>query len=184
MKKLFFLFLLLPLVSTPQDITMHGATFKRFMKIKEDQLVYNGAGLRQKFGLDLYVSALYLPKKNANSNSVINADEMQAISIKIISNLVTREKFNQVVAEGFEKSSHGKASSAERDAFKGFFSADIKKGDDILLLYKPGKGVGAIINGEYKGLVKGLEFKKALWAIWLGDNPANDKLKDRMLGKL
>ena len=184
MKNLFFVLFLLPFAANAQDITMHGATFKPLLPIKESQLLYNGAGLRQKFGLDLYVSALYLPKSNSNSNSIINADEMQAIQIKIISNLVTRDKFNQVVAEGFEKSSHGKASSSERDAFKGFFSADIKKGDDILLLYKPGKGVAAIINGKFMGKVEGLEFKKALWAIWLGDNPANEKLKSKMLGKI
>lgn len=184
MKKILFILFLLPFVSNAQDITLHGASFKRFMKVKESQLVYNGAGLRQKFGLDLYVSALYLPKKNSIANQVINANEMQAIQIKIISNLVTRDKFNQVVAEGFENSSHGTATNSERETFKGFFSADIKKGDDILLLYKPGKGVAAIINGKFMGKVEGIEFKKALWAIWLGDKPANDKLKSKMLGNI
>jgi hypothetical protein len=30
--------------------------------------------------------------------------------------------------------------------------------------------------------VEGLNFKKALWAIWLGDKPADAKLKKKMLG--
>ena len=185
MKKLLFILFLLPFVSQAQDVRMHGVSFKRMMKIKENKLVYNGAGLRQKFGLDLYVAALYLPKKNSSADQIINAEnDVQVIQIKIISNLVTRDKFNQVVAEGFENSSHGSATTAQRKAFKGFFSDDIKKGDNILIIYKPGKGVAAMINGKFKGKVGGPEFKKALWAIWLGNKPASKKLKQRMLGKL
>jgi len=33
------------------------------------------------------------------------------------------------------------------------------------------------------GTVKGLDFKKALFAIWLGKKPADSGLKDGMLGK-
>jgi hypothetical protein len=39
-----------------------------------------------------------------------------------------------------------------------------------------------MINGTFKGKVEGLEFKKALWSIWLGNAPADAKLKKKMLG--
>ena len=38
-------------------------------------------------------------------------------------------------------------------------------------------------NGNKKGSIAGLEFKKALFGIWLGDKPADDDLKTGMLGK-
>jgi hypothetical protein len=38
-------------------------------------------------------------------------------------------------------------------------------------------------NSELKGTIPGLEFKKALFAIWLGSNPAQESLKNDMLGK-
>jgi hypothetical protein len=41
-----------------------------------------------------------------------------------------------------------------------------------------------MINGTYKGLVEGLEFKKALFSIWLGSTPVDKKLKSKMLGKV
>ena len=51
------------------------------------------------------------------------------------------------------------------------------------MIYKPGKGVAVIINNKMKGVMPGLEFKKALFAIWLGGKPASGKLKKGMLGQ-
>lgn len=177
-------FLFLSVCVNAQDITVSGASFKKKLDVKGDVLTYNGAGLRQKYGFDLYVGALYLPNQSSDANKVINSDEIQSINIKIISNKVTRDKFNETVSEGFSKASHGKATEEQRKLFKSFFSDEIKNKDDILLIYKPGKGVAVMINGKYKGVVGNLEFKKALWSIWLGTNPADEKLKKKMLGKV
>lgn len=166
-----------------QNRTVAGETFPAKLDVKGTNLVFNGAGLREKYTLDLYVAALYLPKQTTDGSKVIQANEIQAINIKIVSNKVTREKFNETVKEGFAKVTEGKATSAQISKFQGFFSAPIKKGDDIQIIYKPGKGTAVMINGEYKGLVEGLEFKKALFSIWLGSNPADSGLKNEMLGK-
>jgi hypothetical protein len=37
-------------------------------------------------------------------------------------------------------------------------------------------------NGKMLGTIEGLEFKKALFGIWLGNNPADKDLKAGMLG--
>ena len=81
---IFFIFLLFSFSFLSQDITVSGATFKKKLDIKGDLLTYNGAGLRQKYGFDLYVSALYLPAPSMDPNRIINADELQAINIKIL----------------------------------------------------------------------------------------------------
>ena len=185
MKKIVGLaFLFLSVYVSAQDITVSGASFKKKLDIKGDVLTYNGAGLRQKYGFDLYVGALYLENQSSDANKIINTDDIQAIKIKIISSKVTRDKFNESVSEGFSKSSHGKATEEQKKVFKSYFSDDIKIKDDILLIYKPGKGVAVMINGKYKGVVGNLDFKKALWSIWLGTNPADEKLKKKMLGKV
>jgi len=51
------------------------------------------------------------------------------------------------------------------------------------MAYVPGQGVQVSKNGELKTLVPGLAFKEALFGIWLGKEPADDDLKDDMLGK-
>ncbi|MBM3431049.1 MAG: chalcone isomerase [Bacteroidetes bacterium] len=186
MKKIVgFAFLLLSVCVSAQDITVSGASFfKKKLDIKGDVLTYNGAGLRQKYGFDLYVGALYLENQSSDANKIINTDDIQAINIKIISSKVTRDKFNESVSEGFSRASHGKATEEQKKLFKSYFSDEIKNKDDILLIYKPEKGVAVMINGKYKGVVGNLDFKKALWSIWLGTNPADEKLKKKMLGKV
>ena len=49
--------------------------------------------------------------------------------------------------------------------------------------YEPGKGVSVIRNGTVKVTVEGLDFKKALFGIWLSDDPIQDSLKEEMLGE-
>jgi len=183
-KYLFLLFLGTALSSNAQNKTVGGQTFAAQLDIKGTKLIYNGAGIREKYTLDLYVAALYLPSQSMDGTKIVNKDETQAINIKIVSSKVTRDKFNETVKEGFAKVSEGKATAAEISKFTGFFSAEIKKDDDIQLIYKPGKGTAVMINGTYKGIVPGLEFKKALFSIWLGATPADAGLKKKMLGKV
>ena len=167
-----------------QNRTISGVTFPPKLDIKGTSLYFNGCGLREKYTLDLYVAGLYLEKTTMDANKVMAADASSAIKIVITSSKVTRDKFNESVKEGFANASTGKASAAEIAKFKGFFADPFKVKDEILMIYVPGKGVAVTINGKYKGIVEGLEFKKALYAIWLGDKPASAKLKKGMLGRL
>ena len=43
--------------------------------------------------------------------------------------------------------------------------------------------MSVIRNGEVKVVVPGLAFKKALFGIWLSDDPVQDDLKEGMLGE-
>ena len=60
---------------------------------------------------------------------------------------------------------------------------EFKEGDKIYFDYVPSKGVKIYKNGDLKGTIAGLDFKKALFAIWLGTFPAQESLKNEMLGK-
>jgi hypothetical protein len=59
----------------------------------------------------------------------------------------------------------------------------INKKDIFIIVYVPNAGVSVYKNGSKKGTIEGLDFKKALFGIWLGNNPADDDLKAGMLGK-
>ena len=89
------------------------------------------------------------------------------------------------VEEGFENSTDGRVGplKSKIDQFIGFFKEEIKKGDVFDITYQPGKGVVSYKNGEEKGTIKGADFKKALFGIWLSNRPADDDLKEGMLGK-
>jgi hypothetical protein len=105
------------------------------------------------------------------------------IHLKLVSSMVTRDKFKTAVTEGFKNASSGKATQEEQKKFMTCLSDEFKEGDKIYFDYVPSKGVRIYKNGDLKGTIPGLEFKKALFAIWLGTSPAQESLKNEMLDK-
>lgn len=69
------------------------------------------------------------------------------------------------------------------DNFNSFFTEEARKGDIYDIIYTPGDGVSVYIKGKLMGTVRGLDFKKALFVIWLGEKPVVNMLKQGMLGK-
>ncbi len=159
-----------------------GVSFLSDMYLGGEKLTLNGGGLREKYFMDLYVAGLYIKTKTKDAGKIINGDEPMAITIKLVSTRVTREKFTESVIEGFKNASHGKASKDEISKFTGAFTSPFKNGDRIDLKYTPGKGVAIEKNGTQLKVIPGLEFKKALFSIWLGKIPADETLKSGMLG--
>ena len=162
--------------------TYGGVKFPTSTEVGNVTLELNGGGVREKYWIDLYAAGLYLKKKTNEPGKIVYANDEQAIHIKIISGSVTRERFIESTSEGFKNSGHGKATDSEIKKFMGFFSDEFKVGDKINLEYIPEKGVLVKKNGTLKGTIPGIEFKKALFAIWLGSKPASSDLKKGMLG--
>lgn len=185
--KIVFLFSLLFLANNQfyaQNTTViAGQQFFKSISLGNETLVLNGGGLREKYWFDLYVAALYLKNKNSDGSKIIHQNDEMAIHIKLVSDKVTREKFLETVKEGFAKATAGKASKEEIKDFCAFFSDEFKNGDKIHLDYIPNKGLQVKKNGTVKGTIPGLEFKKALFSIWLGSNPPDENLKAGLLGK-
>ena len=89
------------------------------------------------------------------------------------------------VNEGFENSTNGKTEAlrAEIDKFKGFFKEEIKKGDIFDIVYSASDGVVVYKNKRKLGAIEGEAFKNAMYGIWLSHKPADEDLKEGMLGK-
>ncbi|MFC1489491.1 chalcone isomerase family protein [Thermodesulfobacteriota bacterium] len=151
----------------------------------KDTLLLNGAGLRKKFIIKVYAGGLYLFKKNDDPKKIIAAYEPMAIRMHFIYDGVSSEKLVETWNEGFENATGGNISpiKAEIDMFNAMFTEEAKKNDIYDIIYIPGQGVSVYMKDALKGTIKGLDFKKALFSIWLGDKPADKKLKKGMLGK-
>jgi len=98
---------------------------------------------------------------------------------------VSAEDIVEAWNEGFEKTTGGNAGPlADRiQTFNGYFSGEAKKNDVYDFVYVPGKGVRTVLGGREMGTIPGLNFKKALFGIWLGEEPADKSLKKGMLGR-
>jgi hypothetical protein len=161
-----------------------GVDMPASIKAGDTDVGFNGAGIRKKWGLKLYVGGLYLAQKSQDADAIINADEPMAIKLHIISSLITSKKMEKATREGFENSTGGNIEpiSTEIEAFIDVFKAQINDGDIFDFIYLPGTGVEIYKNTEKASLVEGFEFKKALFGIWLCDKPAQKSLKKAMLG--
>lgn len=182
---LFLLFAIVFVSSVPAQTKVGDAVLPNTVSFEGENLVLNGAGIREKFWMDMYAGGLYLESRSSNANSIVNANESMALKIHIVSKLISSDKMIDAINEGFNSTTKGNTAplSTEIEKFKGFFSDEITKNDVFDIVYLPSKGTIVYKNGTQKGTIKGLEFKKALFGIWLSDNPADKKLKQGMLGK-
>lgn len=159
--------------------TVSGVKIDSKLTVQGETLSLNGAGLREKFWIDLYVGSLYLPAKSSNSRDIIESKDAAAIKLDIVSGMITSDKMISAVNEGFENSTNKNTApfKSKIEKFKSFFKDQIKKGDTFIIAYVPNEGVVVYKNGAKKGSIDGHDFKKALFGIWLGSKPADDDLK-------
>lgn len=166
------------------QMKINGVTVEKNLTVDGEELVLNGAGMREKLWFDLYVGALYLKSKTEDGEKVLRADEHMAIVLDITDDKVTQEKLEEAVEDGFEDSCTDKERAAiksEINQLLALLKDPIKEGDHFEFAYVPNKGTMVGKNGKNLGTIKGLAFKKGFFGIWLGEDPADDDLKEGML---
>ncbi|APG59696.1 chalcone isomerase family protein [Christiangramia salexigens] len=186
MKKVILLMLaVIALTSVSAQTKVAGVELPNTETYNGQTLQLNGAGVREKFWIDLYAGGLYLTTKSSDAAAIMAKNEAMSIKLHIVSKLITSEKMVDAVNEGFEKSTSGNtaALSPKIEKFKSFFMAEIKRDDIFDIVYLPSKGVIVYKNDKELGVIEGMEFKKALFGIWLSNKPADNDLKKAMLGK-
>lgn len=186
MKNLLFLvFAFVFIAVAPAQTKAGGATLPNNVTFEGKTLILNGVGVREKFWMDMYAGALYLNSKSSNAPAIVTAIEPMAIKLHMVSKMITSERMIDAVNEGFQNSTKGNTAALknEIEKFIGFFKEEIKLNDVFDMVYLPSRGVVVYKNGNELGTIKGMAFKKALFGIWLSDNPADKNLKTGMLGK-
>ncbi|MCH2197068.1 chalcone isomerase family protein [Kordia sp.] len=187
MKKSIYAFIAFLIVGMSVATAQHevgAATLPDTVNFHGQELVYNGAGVRKKAWFKLYSGGLYLQNKSSNAYDIRTADETMVIRLYITSGMISSKKMINAVDEGFENSTNGNTApiAAKIETFKNFFSEEINDGDIFDIAYIKDKGVYVYKNSKEQGIIPGLEFKKALFGIWLGSKPADKRLKKGMLG--
>lgn len=187
LKKWFFIvFSLMVFVSTASARSVGDVDMEESMAAGDTMLVLNGAGIREKFFQKIYVAGLYLKEKNSDFQKIIDMDETMGIKIKITSKLINSSRFKEACEEGFERTTNGNTGPlrAKIDSSYIAFANAIQVGDVFDLIYEKGKGTTYYKNGQKIVEIDGLDFKKALFGIWIINNPShkNEKLRQGMLG--
>lgn len=156
-------------VSVPESATVGGQT-----------LALNGAGLREKYFIDIYVGALYLPTPTRVAQEAIDSDVPKRVVMHFIY-AVPKDDLAATLQESLALSPDAAVAMKSYPTFAGWME-DVGPGDQIVLDYVPGVGTTVTVKGKKKGTIAGVEFMRAIWGIYLGPTPPSASLKKGMLG--
>ena len=152
--------------------------------VNGQNLVLNGAGLRKKFFIKVYVGGLYLPAKNGNATAIMASDSPRRQVMHFLYS-VSKDQMCDAWKEGLEDNTPN-ASAEVKGSFKTLCSLmePIPKGNRLVLTYVPGSGTTVEINGKVKGTLTGKATSDAILATWIGPKPGpGADFKAAVLGK-
>lgn len=164
-----------------QAATLYGVDVADSTTLAEQELVLNGVGIRKKGPFKVYLGALYLGSKTNNADAILKDEGAKRVQLNMLRNLAKKKMVGAIV-DGFKANTSDMASIQVRvDEFISYMDK-VKKGDSIQFDYIPATGTNIVINGKNKGTIVGKDFFDALMKVWLGERPADGRLKAAMLG--
>jgi hypothetical protein len=138
-----------------------------------------GAGLRTKLFFKVYVAALYAETPQRNAQAMITSDQVKLTLLRSLDATTLRDS----ITEGFERNSKAQMGTLQPRLNRlNSWIPSVKEGDRVTLTWLPGTGTRVTINNVDKGTIDGKDFVQALFAIWLGPVPAQEELKQALLG--
>lgn len=171
-----------------QAVTVADVKYEPTLALGDSTVQLNGAGVRYKAVFKVYTAGLYLEKKASTPQEVASQRGPKRMSITMLREIDSTE-LGKLFSRGMED-------NMDRAAFSRIVPgvlrmsqifSDHKKlqaGDQFMIDWIPGTGTVITVKGKVQGdPFKEPEFFNALLGIWLGNLPADFKLKDALLGK-
>lgn len=170
------------------SLQVSEVSYPRSIDLAGQSLRLNGAGTRYKAIFQVYTAGLYLRSKAASTEEVLRLDGAKRISLTML-----REIDAEEMGLLFIKGIKANTSNEDYGAIVGsvlrmshVFSnyKRLKRGDTVTIDWLPGQGAVIRVRGESAGepFVEPA-FYAAMLRIWLGRDPADDKLKQALLGQ-
>ena len=171
-----------------QAVTVADVKYEPTQALGDSTVQLNGAGVRYKAVFKVYTAGLYLEKKASTPQEVASQRGPKRLSITMLREIDSTE-LGKLFSRGMED-------NMDRAAFSRIVPgvlrmsqifSDHKKlqaGAQFMIDWIPGTGTVITVKGKVQGEpFKEPEFFNALLGIWLGNLPADFKLKDALLGK-
>jgi len=177
----------LPLQAAAQAFETAGVKYEPTAQVGGRALQLNGAGIRYKAVFKVYTAGLYLNAKANTPEEVFANPGAKRLHIQMLRDidgnelgkLFTKGMEQNASREEFSKAINGVLRIADIFATK----RNLSTGENFSIDWLPGKGSQIFVNGKPQGEpVKEAEFYNVLLKIWLGKSPADDQLKDALLG--
>ena len=151
------------------------------------KLQLNGAGVRYKGPFKIYVGDLYTAQKVKSLEELVAAPGPKRLTMTFLRE-IEAGPFGKLLTRGVEDNvSKNQMSKLVPGMIRmgDIFTVNkvLNPGDVITIDWIPGTGMVVTAKGKVQGEpFKEPEFFAAIMSIWFGQNPADWKLKDAMLG--
>ncbi len=171
-----------------QPLTVANVKYEETSTLGDSTLQLNGAGVRYKAVFRVYTAGLYLEKKASTTQDIAAQKGPKRMSITMLREIDSTELgklFSRGMEDNMDRAAFSKLIPGVLRMSQIF--SDHKKlvaGDQFQIDWIPGTGTVITVKGKPQGEpFKEPEFFNALLGIWLGNAPADWKLKDALLGK-
>ena len=142
---------------------------------------YSGTGKLTFFGLNVYEASLWTSPRFKPNDFVDYAFALDLHYLRNFSaaDIAKRSLDEMQRIEPVPEQIAAQWTKALNDSFP-----DIKKGDRLIGVHKPGSGVSFWLNGKRSGEIRDAEFSKQFFAIWLSPKTSEPKLRLALLSKV
>src|SRR5688572_18620512 len=173
------------IASSGSALEVSGAKFDDKVDVAGVPLVLNGAGLRTKVMLKIYVVGLYVPAPTTSADAVINSNQPRRVRL-----VLKRSLGAGTIWEAFDEDIQANSSPAELAALKPKLDqieklfhelGDVAEGDAIEIDFTTDGATTVHFKGQPKGSIAGTDLQRALLEIWLGPKPVQPDVKAALL---
>lgn len=179
-----FVFVFTALPALAVDLTVEGNSYPDTVTIEGKVLKRLGAGLRQKWIVDVYTLAAYSASGNCAPATIVNEDAAKYMRIDMLRD-VSAQKMGDTISGSFREHMPANASDLlkkQSDEFQGYFKEKCSKKTVLEFYYIPGKGTTIQQNGKVLGpVLVGADFAKVLWDIYFGSKTCCKATKSQIL---
>ncbi len=168
------LFLMFAIVS---PVSANVSSLPSDLQAESANLRVLGHGKMRWFGLHLYDATLWVQGREWQWDQVFVLDIRYARSFS--GSRIADASVDEISRLGFRDE---RKLGAWRELMRRAFP-DVKSGDHITGVYRPGAGVEFFHQGRSTGLINDLEFARAFFSIWLDPATREPKLRAALLGR-
>ncbi len=148
--------------------------------VGDRELVLSGQGTRSRWLMDLYRLSLYLPKGTDGLDAIRSPETPKLFRAEVVyDGFMSSDEIPEDWQHELAPATTTQEMTRIEQAYGG-----LSAGDVVRLSYAPGAGSTLSFNGEPVVQSSGHELMGAGLAIWLGDEPISDDLKEAVLAPL
>ena len=180
---------LLLMVTRAPAAELEGVDLEDRIQVDDQELQLNGIALRTRLFFKVYVGGLYFGRKVSTPQDALDTKGAKRI-VFVMMREAGAEQFVESIDEGLRDNHTPEELARVMHQTEALFAmirnvGRAGKGTRIVLDYVPSAGGTTLfVDGMAQGKpMAGEDFYRALLRIWLGDRPAQERLKRALLGQ-